>query len=207
MDLHASQIQGFFDIPVDNLFSEPIMVRYIKTTIPDWQNAIIVSPDAGGAKRATALADRLNLDFALINRKRDRDQKPILGEDEEPIKEDKMELLVGDVRGKVSRTRPISRALLASDFSLSPLLRSLSSSMISSTQDELSASPLRSSTRRALAKSGLSSRTVRPLLLSSPPSPLSSHSHRHLPFFYGRPPLLHVHGHPSDPSDKTSRRH
>ena len=101
MDLHASQIQGFFDIPVDNLFSEPIMVRYIKSTIPDWQNAIIVSPDAGGAKRATALADRLNLDFALINRKRDRDQ-PEVGEGEEKRKEDKMELLVGDVRGKVS---------------------------------------------------------------------------------------------------------
>ncbi|KAL7414824.1 putative ribose-phosphate pyrophosphokinase III [Mrakia frigida] len=101
MDLHASQIQGFFDIPVDNLFSEPIMVRYIKSTIPDWQNAIIVSPDAGGAKRATALADRLNLDFALINRKRERDQ-PEVGEGEEKRKDDKMELLVGDVRGKVA---------------------------------------------------------------------------------------------------------
>jgi len=103
MDLHASQIQGFFDIPVDNLFSEPIMVRYIKSTIPDWQNAIIVSPDAGGAKRATALADRLNLDFALINRKRERDQHEVVVSDEGQRKEDKMELLVGDVRGKVSR--------------------------------------------------------------------------------------------------------
>ena len=51
MDLHASQIQGFFDIPVDNLFSEPSMVTYIKQEVPDWKNAIIVSPDAGGAKR------------------------------------------------------------------------------------------------------------------------------------------------------------
>lgn len=51
MDLHASQIQGFFDIPVDNLFSEPLMIAYIKQSIPDWRNSIIVSPDAGGAKR------------------------------------------------------------------------------------------------------------------------------------------------------------
>lgn len=51
LDLHASQIQGFFDIPVDNLFSEPSMMQYIKAEIPNWRNAIIVSPDAGGAKR------------------------------------------------------------------------------------------------------------------------------------------------------------
>ena len=52
MDLHASQIQGFFDIPVDNLFSEPSMMGFIKAEIPDWKNGIIVSPDAGGAKRS-----------------------------------------------------------------------------------------------------------------------------------------------------------
>jgi ribose-phosphate pyrophosphokinase len=51
MDLHASQIQGFFDIPVDNLWSEPLMISYIKRQIANWQNGIIVSPDAGGAKR------------------------------------------------------------------------------------------------------------------------------------------------------------
>ena len=51
VDLHASQIQGFFQIPVDNLFCEPIMLRYIKTEIEGWKNSIIVSPDAGGAKR------------------------------------------------------------------------------------------------------------------------------------------------------------
>ena len=51
MDLHASQIQGFFDIPVDNLYAEPMMLKYIRERIPDWQNAVIVSPDAGGAKR------------------------------------------------------------------------------------------------------------------------------------------------------------
>ncbi|RXK39669.1 ribose-phosphate pyrophosphokinase [Tremella mesenterica] len=93
MDLHASQIQGFFDIPVDNLISEPSMMSYIRQEIPDWKNAIIVSPDAGGAKRATNLADRLNLDFALINRKRKRDVTATV-----PT----MELLVGDVKGKVA---------------------------------------------------------------------------------------------------------
>ncbi len=54
MDLHASQIQGFFDFPVDNLYSEPLMINYIKRNIPDWKNSIIVSPDAGGAKRYVA---------------------------------------------------------------------------------------------------------------------------------------------------------
>ncbi|CAO1618396.1 unnamed protein product [Jaminaea pallidilutea] len=74
MDLHASQIQGFFDIPVDNLSSEPSVARWIRTRIDDWRNCIIVSPDAGGAKRATALADLLGVDFALINRNRKRAQ-------------------------------------------------------------------------------------------------------------------------------------
>jgi ribose-phosphate pyrophosphokinase len=55
MDLHASQIQGFFDIPVDNLYSEPTMIQYIKLHIADWRNAVIVSPDAGGAKRRVFL--------------------------------------------------------------------------------------------------------------------------------------------------------
>ena len=51
MDLHASQIQGFFDFPVDNLYSEPLLLSHIKLHIPGWEDAIIVSPDAGGAKR------------------------------------------------------------------------------------------------------------------------------------------------------------
>jgi ribose-phosphate pyrophosphokinase len=58
MDLHASQIQGFFDIPVDNLYAEPAVLKWIKENIPEWRNACIVSPDAGGAKRVTAIADR-----------------------------------------------------------------------------------------------------------------------------------------------------
>jgi ribose-phosphate pyrophosphokinase len=51
MDLHAPQIQGFFDIPCDNLFTELVMVSYIKAEVPGWKDGIIVSPDAGGAKR------------------------------------------------------------------------------------------------------------------------------------------------------------
>lgn len=51
MDLHDPQFQGFFDIPVDNLFSQPLIIRFIKENFPDYKNAIIVSPDAGGAKR------------------------------------------------------------------------------------------------------------------------------------------------------------
>jgi len=93
MDLHASQIQGFFDIPVDNLYSEPLMISYIKGHIGGWKNGIIVSPDAGGAKRVTAIADKLGLDFALIHRKR---------ESRAADAPEKMELLVGDVRDKVA---------------------------------------------------------------------------------------------------------
>merc|ERR1711862_778162 len=68
--IHASQIQGFFDIPVDNLYAEPAVLKWIKENIDDWRNAIIVSPDAGGAKRVTAIADRLNVEFALIHKER-----------------------------------------------------------------------------------------------------------------------------------------
>jgi phosphoribosylpyrophosphate synthetase len=50
MDLHASQIQGFFNVPVDNLYAEPSMLHYIREKL-DYKDAVIVSPDAGGAKR------------------------------------------------------------------------------------------------------------------------------------------------------------
>ncbi|DAA12552.1 TPA: ribose-phosphate pyrophosphokinase 2, partial [Bos taurus] len=70
MDLHASQIQGFFDIPVDNLYAEPAVLQWIRENITDWKNCIIVSPDAGGAKRVTSIADRLNVEFALIHKER-----------------------------------------------------------------------------------------------------------------------------------------
>lgn len=88
MDLHASQIQGFFDVPVDNLYAEPSVVRYIKENL-DVSNAIIVSPDAGGAKRAAGLADRLDLNFALIHKERAR------------ANEVSRMVLVGDVSNKI----------------------------------------------------------------------------------------------------------
>lgn len=59
MDLHASQIQGFFDIPVDNLFAEPAVLKWIKENIAEWRNSIIVSPDAGGAKRCVSKPESL----------------------------------------------------------------------------------------------------------------------------------------------------
>jgi ribose-phosphate pyrophosphokinase len=68
MDLHDPQYQGYFDIPVDNLYGKPLLKRYIQQNIPDFKDAVIVSPDAGGAKRATAIADELNMDFALIHK-------------------------------------------------------------------------------------------------------------------------------------------
>ncbi|KAL9129029.1 MAG: hypothetical protein Q9175_007401 [Cornicularia normoerica] len=71
MDLHASQIQGFFNVPVDNLYAEPSYLRWIRNNV-DVSKAVIVSPDAGGAKRATSLADRLDLNFALIHKERSR---------------------------------------------------------------------------------------------------------------------------------------
>lgn len=90
MDLHASQIQGFFDIPVDNLYAEPAVLRWIKDNIPDWRNCCIVSPDAGGAKRVTAIADRLNVDFALIHKERKK------------ANEVASMVLVGDVKDRIA---------------------------------------------------------------------------------------------------------
>ncbi|KAJ7597029.1 phosphoribosyltransferase-like protein [Mycena floridula] len=69
MDLHASQIQGFFDVPVDKLYAEPSAILYIRTHF-SLQDVVIVSPDAGGAKRATSIADRLGVDFALFHKER-----------------------------------------------------------------------------------------------------------------------------------------
>ena len=70
MDLHDPQYQGFFDIPVDNLYGRPLLKKYIQHHVPDYKNAIVVSPDAGGAKRATAIADALGMSFALIHKER-----------------------------------------------------------------------------------------------------------------------------------------
>ncbi|KAH7040353.1 ribose-phosphate pyrophosphokinase 5 [Microdochium trichocladiopsis] len=70
LDLHDAQYQGFFDIPMDNLYGRPLLKRYIQQNIRDYKDAVIVSPDAGGAKRATAIADSLGMEFALIHKER-----------------------------------------------------------------------------------------------------------------------------------------
>uniref|UniRef100_A0A6Q2YRI8 ribose-phosphate diphosphokinase n=1 Tax=Esox lucius TaxID=8010 RepID=A0A6Q2YRI8_ESOLU len=90
MDLHASQIQGFFDIAVDNLYAEPAVLQWIRENIPEWKNSCIVSPDAGGAKRVTSIADRLNVEFALIHKERKKANEV-----------DRM-VLVGDVKDRVA---------------------------------------------------------------------------------------------------------
>ncbi|KAI0985707.1 hypothetical protein GJ496_012059 [Pomphorhynchus laevis] len=90
MDLHASQIQGFFDIPVDNLLAEPVVIKWIRENIPNYREAVVVSPDAGGVKRVTSIADRLNIDFALIHKERKRANEV-----------DNM-VLVGDVENKIA---------------------------------------------------------------------------------------------------------
>lgn len=71
LELHDAQYQGFFDCPVDNLYARPLLKRYIQTHIPDYTQAVIVSPDAGGAKRAASIADSLGMgDLALIHKER-----------------------------------------------------------------------------------------------------------------------------------------
>jgi len=69
VDLHAGQIQGFFDIPVDNLFATPIFARHIKKNIKT-NNLICVAPDVGGVERARALSRRINVGIAIIDKRR-----------------------------------------------------------------------------------------------------------------------------------------
>lgn len=88
MDLHAGQIQGFFNIPVDNLFATPLLLEYIKSTFHD--NLVIVSPDAGGVERARAFAKRLDADLAIVDKRRDA-----------PNQAQAM-AVIGDVKGKVA---------------------------------------------------------------------------------------------------------
>ncbi|KAF9822167.1 hypothetical protein IEO21_00161 [Rhodonia placenta] len=89
MDLHASQIQGFFDVPVDKCYAEPSVIQYIRTNFA-LSDIVIVSPDAGGAKRATSIADRLGVDFALFHKERKK------------ANEVSRMVLVGRVKGKTA---------------------------------------------------------------------------------------------------------
>ncbi len=87
IDLHAAQIQGFFDIPTDNLFAVPVLSRDAKEHL-DVENVIVVSPDVGGVVRARALAKRLDSLLAIVDKRRDK-----LGESE-------VMNVIGDVNGK-----------------------------------------------------------------------------------------------------------
>jgi len=69
IDLHAGQIQGYFNIPVDNLFSAPLLLKYIRSHFTD--DMVVVSPDAGGVERARAFAKRLSASLAIIDKRRD----------------------------------------------------------------------------------------------------------------------------------------
>ena len=69
MDLHAGQIQGFFNIPVDHLYAAPVLLQYIRESFDD---VIMVSPDAGGVERTRAFAKRLNAELAIIDKRRER---------------------------------------------------------------------------------------------------------------------------------------
>lgn len=88
LDLHANQIQGFFDIPVDNLFAAPVLLEYIRQYFNS--DLVTVSPDAGGVERARAFAKRLNASLAIIDKRRDEDQKV------------KAMHIVGEVEGKAA---------------------------------------------------------------------------------------------------------
>jgi ribose-phosphate pyrophosphokinase len=70
MDLHAGQIQGFFNIPVDNVYATPVLLRYIRDRVVDGEAVTVVSPDAGGVERARAFAKRLNANLAIIDKRR-----------------------------------------------------------------------------------------------------------------------------------------
>ena len=87
VDLHAGQIQGFFDIPVDNLFTTPIFARHIKKNIKN-KNIICVAPDVGGTERARALGKLLNVGLAIVDKRRPKPgQSQVMN-------------VIGDVKGK-----------------------------------------------------------------------------------------------------------
>ncbi|HHI97468.1 MAG TPA: ribose-phosphate pyrophosphokinase, partial [Thermodesulfatator atlanticus] len=89
IDLHAGQIQGFFDIPVDHLYAAPVLIQYLKEEFRG-KDLVIVSPDAGGVERARAYAKRLDAGLAIIDKRRLRPN------------ESEVMNVVGDVKGKVA---------------------------------------------------------------------------------------------------------
>ncbi|MBQ7566169.1 MAG: ribose-phosphate diphosphokinase, partial [Oscillospiraceae bacterium] len=72
MDLHAAQIQGFFDIPVDNLLGNPVFVKYYLEKFSDPENMIVVSPDVGSVARARAFANKMGMGLAIVDKRREK---------------------------------------------------------------------------------------------------------------------------------------
>ena len=90
MDLHAGQIQGFFDMPSDHLYASPVLLDHMRKRFPDASDVVVVSPDAGGVERARAFAKRLGCSLAIVDKRR--------------AKANVAEImnLIGDVRGKTA---------------------------------------------------------------------------------------------------------
>lgn len=88
IDLHAGQIQGFFDIPVDHLYARPVIVEDINKHFPDTANRVVVSPDVGGVVRARSLAGRLGADLAIVDKRREKaNQSEVMN-------------IIGDIEGR-----------------------------------------------------------------------------------------------------------
>ncbi len=90
IDLHAAQIQGFFNIPVDNLYAAPVILNYLKERFSGRKDLVMISPDAGGTERARACAKRLDCPMAVIDKRR---TSPNVAE---------VMHLIGDVKGKIA---------------------------------------------------------------------------------------------------------
>ncbi len=75
IDLHQKEIQGFFDIPVDNLRASTFLIEYIQEQVPDWRNAVIVARKPNQARRVTGFAARLKLNIAVIHGSQDRESE------------------------------------------------------------------------------------------------------------------------------------
>ena len=88
MDLHASQIQGFFDIPVDNLLGNPIFVKYYMDKFPDHEDMVVVSPDVGSVARSRTFANKMGMGLAIVDKRREKaNQCEVMN-------------VIGDVKGK-----------------------------------------------------------------------------------------------------------
>ncbi|KRG02238.1 phosphoribosyl pyrophosphate synthase-associated protein 2 isoform X3 [Drosophila mojavensis] len=123
MDLHQKEIQGFFDIPVDNLRASPFLLQYIQESIPDYRNSVIVARNPGVAKKANSYAERLRLGLAVIHGEqkeaesdevdgrysppptsssRQRTTSVSVGVPEHPVKVKPPLTIVGDVNGRIA---------------------------------------------------------------------------------------------------------